>query len=42
MKVWNIRVTDMNGFDSYSFFQEDEPTNQQLEVIKKIYQNCKL
>ncbi len=38
MKVWNIRVTDRNGFDSYSFFQEDEPTNQQLETIRKIYQ----
>jgi DNA invertase Pin-like site-specific DNA recombinase len=38
MKVWNIRVTDRNGFDSYSFFQEDEPTNQQLEAIRKIYQ----
>ena len=39
MKVWNIRVTDRNGFDSYSFLQEDEPTNDQLEAIKKIYQN---
>ena len=39
MKVWNIRVTDRNGFDSYSFFQEDQPTNQQLENIRKIYQN---
>ena len=39
MKVWNIRVTDRNGFDSYFFLQEDEPTNDQLEAIKKIYQN---
>ena len=39
MKVWNIRVTDRNGFDGYSFLQEDEPTNDQLEMIKKIYQN---
>lgn len=39
MKVWNIRVTDRGGFDTYSFFQEDQPTNQQLEAIRKIYQN---
>ena len=39
MKVWNIRVTDRGGFDSYSFLQEYEPSNQQLEAIKKIYQN---
>lgn len=39
MKVWNIRVKDRGGFDSYSFFQEDQPTNQQLEAIRKIYQN---
>jgi len=39
MKVWNIRVTDRNGFDSYSFIQDNEPTNQQLEAIRKIYQN---
>ena len=39
MKVWNIRVTDRNGFDTYLFTQEDEPTNDQLEAIKKIYQN---
>ena len=39
MRVWNIRVTDRNGFDSYSFLQENEPSNDQLEAIKKIYQN---
>ena len=39
MKVWNIRVTDRNGFDSYSFFQEDIPSDEQLETIRKIYQN---
>jgi hypothetical protein len=39
MKVWNIKVTDRGGFDSYSFFQEDEPSNKQLEAIRKIYQN---
>ena len=39
MKVWNIKVTDTGGFDSYSFFQEDEPSNKQLEAIRKIYQN---
>ena len=39
MKVWNIRVTDRGGFDSYSFIQDNEPTNQQLEAIRKIYQN---
>ena len=39
MKVWNIRVTDRGGFDSYSFIQNNEPSNQQLEAIKKIYQN---
>ena len=39
MKVWNIRVTDRGGFDSYSFIQDNEPSNQQLEAIKKIYQN---
>ena len=39
MKVWNIRVTDRNGFDRYSFFQEDIPSDEQLETIRKIYQN---
>jgi len=39
MKVWNIRVNDRGGFDSYSFIQDNEPTNQQLEAIRKIYQN---
>jgi hypothetical protein len=39
MKVWNIKVTDTGGFDSYSFIQDNEPTNQQLEAIRKIYQN---
>jgi len=39
MKVWNIKVTDRGGFDSYSFIQDNEPTNQQLEAIRKIYQN---
>ena len=39
MKVWNIKVTDRGGFDSYSFIQDNEPSNQQLEAIKKIYQN---
>jgi hypothetical protein len=39
MKVWNIKVTDRGGFDGYSFFQEDEPSNKQLEAIRKIYQN---
>ena len=39
MKVWNIRVTDRNGFDSYSFFQGDIPSDEQLETIRKIYQN---
>ena len=39
MKVWNIKVTDRGGFDSYSFIQEDEPSNKQLEAIRKIYQN---
>jgi len=39
MKVWNIKVTDRSGFDSYSFIQDNEPSNQQLEAIKKIYQN---
>ena len=39
MKVWNIRVTDRNGFYSYSFFQEDIPNDEQLETIRKIYQN---
>lgn len=39
MKVWNIRVTDRNGFDTYLFTQDTEPTNDQLEAIKKIYQN---
>ena len=39
MKVWNIRVNDIGGFDNYSFIQEDEPSNKQLEAIRKIYQN---
>lgn len=39
MKVWNIRVTDRGGFDTYLFTQDTEPTNEQLEAIKKIYQN---
>jgi hypothetical protein len=39
MKVWNIRVNDRGGFDNYSFIQEDEPSNKQLEAIRKIYQN---
>ena len=39
MKVWNIRVTDRGGFDTYLFTQDTEPTNDQLEAIKKIYQN---
>ena len=39
MKVWNIRVNDIGGFDNYSFIQEDEPNNKQLEAIRKIYQN---
>ena len=39
MRVWNIRVTDRGGFDSYSFFQEDIPSDEQLEAIRKIYQN---
>lgn len=39
MRVWNIKVTDRRGSDDYSFIQEDTPTEQQLNQIKKIYQN---
>jgi|9_EtaG_2_1085328.scaffolds.fasta_scaffold49811_2 hypothetical protein len=39
MKVWNIEVTDGNGSDGYSFIQEHMPTDEQLDFIKKTYQN---
>ena len=39
MKVWNIRVNDYRGFDDYSFIQDHCPTNEQLDQVKKIYQN---
>jgi len=39
MKVWNIEVTDRNGSDGYSFIQEHMPTDEQLDFIKKTYQN---
>jgi len=39
MKVWNIEVTDRNGSDGYSFIQDHEPTEEQLDFIKKTYQN---
>lgn len=39
MKVWNIEVTDRNGSDGYSFIQDHEPTEEQLDFIKKTYEN---
>ena len=39
MIVLNIILTDRGGFDIYSFFQEDIPSDEQLEAIRKIYQN---
>tara|TARA_Y100000004_G_scaffold164236_1_gene194209 strand:+ start:72 stop:329 length:258 start_codon:yes stop_codon:yes gene_type:complete len=39
MKVWNIEVTDRNGSDGYSFIQNHEPTEEQLDFIKKTYEN---
>ena len=39
MRVWNIKVTDRSGSDSYSFIQEHMPTDEQFDFIKKTYQN---